>query len=51
MLAADTHRVSLGLIERDLPILDVALVAGDDDRRLCGEVPLQLLDPHAHLVP
>lgn len=51
MLTADTHRVSLSLLERDLSILDVAFVTRDDDRRLCWEVPLQLLDPHAHLVP
>ena len=51
MLAAEAHGVALGLLDGNLSVRDVTLVAGDENGRLLGEISEQLLHPYLHLVP
>lgn len=51
MLAAHLHGVALRLVQGNLPVGQVALVACDDDGSLGGQVALQLLHPHVHFRP
>ena len=51
VLASEAHGVAFGLLEGNLPVGDVTLVAGDENGRLLGEISEQLLHPYLHLVP
>ena len=51
MLAAHVHGVSLGLLQGDLSIWEVAFISSNNNWGLSREVPLELLDPDVDLGP